>query len=484
MTPLVGFAPDVDPTTPGIFTDCAQVIPSESGFTAALSPVAVGIAALPAACRGAIVANKLDGTRRLFAGTQTKLYELAGTTWTDRSKAGSYTGSPESRWSFAQFGDTTIASNLADPMQASVSAAFADIPTAPRAKIVVSASNNFVLAFNTNEGTYGASPDRWWCCAQGNQNDWVVNVSTGANTGRLVAVGGPINAARTLGDYVVAYKSKAIFLGSFAGPPVAWQWTLISGAEAGAIGSESVCDIGVAHFIIGEDNFWIFDGTRPIPIGNEVVRAWFNENCSGTYRYKTTVSYDRQLDLVYISYPSRNSIGICDACLVFHVGTKRWGRADSIRQAPMNFASPGVTIDGLDAYASTIDGLPDVPFDSPYWLSGARMAAYFDGAGLLVANSGVPGASSITTGDLGDDDSVTMLDEVRMRFTRAPATAIATGFCKQNEGEALQPGAACPINDGKFDLRQSGRFHRVRFDFTGSLKATAWKAKPVFVGGR
>jgi hypothetical protein len=484
MIPLAGFAPDADATTPGIFTDCLNIVPTESGFAGALSPIAVAVAVLPGECRGAAVANKLDATRRVMAGTQTKLYELNSTTWLDRSKTGGYVGSSESRWSFCQFGDTTLATNLADPMQESVTGVFIDVPTAPKAKIVVSASNNFVLAFGTNDPTYGPSPDRWWNCAQSNQNDWVPNVTTLANTGRLVAIGGPITAARTLGDYVVAYKSKGVFLGTFVGSPVVWQWNLIPGADAGAVGMDAVCDIGTAHFMVGDDDFWVFDGTRPVPVGEGSVRKFFTRSCSSTYRYKTKCSYDRQLNLVYIDYPSVSSTGACDSRLVFHIGTKRWGRAQADSQAPLNFVSPGVTIDGLDVFAATIDGLPNVPFDSPYWLAGGRMAAYFNSANQLVTNGGVTGDSYFISGDLGDDDTVSMLDNARVRFSKRPLTARATGFFKFNEGDDLQQGVMSNMNDGKFDLRQSGRFHRVRIDMTGSHAETAMTAKPKPVGMR
>ena len=485
MTPIAGFAPDADPTQPGVLTDCSNIVPYASGFKGAPSPVSVGANALAAECRGAVVATKLDGSRRIFAGTQTKLYELNGTSWTDRSAGGgSYTGSSESRWSFCQFGDTTIASNLADDMQSSSSGAFAAIAGAPKAKIVVSASNNFVLAFNTNDGTYGQSPDRWRCCAQGNQADWTVSVSTSANTGRLVAVEGAIQAAMTLGDYVVAYKQRAVFVGTYVGAPVVWQWNLITGGECGAVGKEAVCDIGGAHFIVSNDNFWLFDGTRPVPLGSGINRQWFLDNSSPTYRYRTKVIYDKQNNLVRVNYPSLTSTGACDACLVFHVGTKRWGRNDVTIEAPVNYISPGVTIDGLNSYASTIDTLPNIPFDSQYWLSGGQVPAYFNGSHSLVSMTGAAGNSSFTTGDLGDDNAVSMLDRFRIRFLQRPSSASATGYFKMNEGDTLQSGATNSMNDGKFDLRQSGRFHRVQIEMTGDHSETEFEGQPKRAGWR
>lgn len=483
MKPLAGFMPDADPTTPGILTDCSNLVPFESGFQGAPSPVSAAAGVLAAPCLGAVVATKLDGTRRVIAGTTTKLYELAGASWTDRSRAAVYTGGVDTRWSFCQFGDTTLAANLADTLQASNSGAFADIPGAPKAKIIVSASNNFVIAFHTVDANYGDSPDRWWCCAQSDQTSWTPNVATSANTGRLVAVEGPIQAALSLGDYVVAYKQRGMFLGQYAGGSVVWQWSHVPGGEAGVVGPEAVCDIGGAHFIVGDDNFWIFDGTRPIPLGVGVVRQWFLRNSNPAYRYRTKVSYDRQTSRVSVYYPSLNS-STPDARLVFHVGTKAWGRADVSVQAPLNFISPGVTIAGLDSYASTIDALPGIPLDSQYWSSGGQVASFFDASNQLVSLNGSTGSSSFTTGDVGDDDQVTAVDRLRVRWSKKPLSAQATGFYKFSEGDDLTSGAVSVVNDGKFDLRQSGRFHRFRVDMTGDHQVTAFAVKPIAAGLR
>ncbi|WP_422096334.1 hypothetical protein [Variovorax sp.] len=482
MSPILGFSPDADPTTVGVLTACANVIPFDAGFKGAPSPVAVGVAALVSACRGAVVATQLAGTRRIFAGTQTALYELAGAMWTDRSKVGGYTGSVESRWCFCQFGDTTIATNLVDPMQQSNAGAFVDVPTAPRALIVVSASNNFVIAFNTDDGTFGTSPDRWWSCAQSDQTNWTP-AEGGPTTGRLVSVEGAIKAALPLGDYVIAYKERAVYVGTFAGPPSMWDWTPVPGGEAGAVGQEAVCDVGGAHFMVGDGDFWLFDGTRPQSIG-EPVREWFRTNADPTYRFLTKATYDKQNSLVRVSFPSRNSAGVVDRCLVYHTKRKQWGLADQVVQAPLTYIAPGLTIDGLNTIAATIDALPNVPLDSQYWMGGGQSPAFFNSSNQLASLSGETGASSFTTGDLGDDDAVTMIDRFRVRFTKAPATATATGLVKMNEGEALTIGAVSDINDGKFDLRQSGRFHRVRVDMTGDHRETAFDSKNTVVGWR
>jgi hypothetical protein len=170
--------------------------------------------------------------------------------------------------------------------------------------------------------------------------------------------------------------------------------------------------------------------------------------------------------------------------LVYHVLKKQWGRHDVTVEAPLNYISPGVTIDGLNAYAATIDTLPNIPLDSQYWISGGQTPSYFNSSHQLVTLTGTTGASSFTTGDMGDDDAVSMIERARVRFLQKPTTANATGFYKMNEGDDLTTGPTNAINDGKFDLRQSGRFHRLRFDFTGDHKEVAFDAKPIKVGMR
>lgn len=480
---VLGFAPDANPLTNGVLLDCQAMVPYDAGMKGAPSAVTAVSSALASEARGAVVATKLDGTRRVFAGTQTKLYELTGSSWTDRS-AGTYTGSSESRWSFCQFGDTTVASNLVDAMQSSSAGAFAAIAGAPKAKIVVSASNNFVIAFNTNDGTYGSSPDRWWCCAQNDQTNWTPAVSTLATTGRLVATEGAIQAALPLGGYVVAYKQKGIYLGSFVGSPVVWQWDLIPGGEAGAVGQEAVCDIGGAHFIVSNDNFWLFDGTRPVPIGTGIVRDWFLTNSSATYRYRTKAIYDKQSNLVRVFFPSTSSTGACDFCIAYHVVKKQWGRDDRTIQAPLNYISPGVTIDGMDAYASTINALPNIPVDSQFWLSGGQAPSVFNGSNQLVSLTGVCGSSSWTTSDMGDDEVRTNLNVFRPRYAQTPTTASAQGYAKNNEGDALTAIATSQLNDGKFDLRQDGRYHRVTVTQTGDNKVLGYAPRLLQSGMR
>ena len=155
---FLGYAPDLDPTTPGVVTDCDMLEPSIRGLRGAPSAVSTEYTALAGECRGSALVKKLDGTKRLLAGTQTRIYEASGGSWVDRSETTvtAYAGSSESRWEFRQFGDVTIAQNGVDEPQESTASAFATVSTIPIAKLIETASG-FLVCANVVDASYAFS---------------------------------------------------------------------------------------------------------------------------------------------------------------------------------------------------------------------------------------------------------------------------------------------------------------------------------------
>lgn len=469
MEKLLGFSPDLEPTLSGVLTACSNFIPYEQGMKGAPTPeTPSGVPALAAACIGAGVVTKLDGTRRIFAGTATKLYELAAGSWSDASRVGDYSGGTDTRWSITQYGNSTIAANGVEAIQRSnTSGDFADIAGAPIAKIVFSVGA-FVMALNVNDGA--SKPDGWHCCASFDDTDWTESVATLSASGRLVSTPGELLAGGRLGEYAIAYKEKAIYVGQFVGAPAVWDWTQVPGGEAGCVGQDAWCDIGGAHFFVGQDNIWIFDGSRPVPTAAP-CRQWFYDHSSPTYRYKTQCVFDRQNNVVWIFYCSTGST-TPDSALVYHIQTKQWGLVTLSIESALNYIAAGVTIDDLDDFGATIDDLSGYSFDSQFWLSGGRALSVFNTSHQLQSVTGETGASSFTTGDAGDDEGVTLLSKIRLRFAPGytPTTASVQTYTKMNEGDGLTSVGSSSINSGKFDVLQSARWHRALFSFTGNVR--------------
>lgn len=481
MTPLLGFSPDLDPMTPGVVTDCSMVVPFEAGLKGAPSAASVGVTALAAACTGTAVLSDLIGNRRFIAGTAAKLYDWSGSAWTDVSRATSYAAGTEDRWSFIQYGNSALAATITAKIQRSTGAAFADISAAPQATMIESVLG-FAMAFHTVDATYGTSPDRWWCSALYDETDWTPAISTQCTTGRLIGGSGPITAARRFGDDIVVYKARTMFVGRYAGPPSVWDFRQVSN-DVGCVGQDAVVDTMIGHIFVGQDNVYLYDGTTPRPLDNSTaLRTWLFLDMNPAFRYKTIVSYDRLTYTVSIYYASSAGSTI-DSCVVYHLLTKQWGRANRNIEAAVAYISPTLTYAG-SALVTTYEAGPAVPFDSPFWTAGAQVAAVFDASHTVRSLSGACTASHLTTGDIGDESGYTFCDKVRIRYAQAPTTSTATGYTRDQEGVTLSEQTSAGMTDGRHDVRQRARFHRFRFNQSGDWKASAVRADLKPAGAR
>lgn len=466
MDKIIGFAPDVDPSSPGVLLDCSNLIPDGQGMRPAPSATNVGIDALPDAVRGALAAIKTDGGRVSVVATTTRLYTASGTGWADISGTGApFTLGMDERWALKQFGDSTLASCISVGMRISNGGAFAAIASAPKAKILV-ALKGFVMAFNTSDTTYGVAPDRWWCSAYLNASDWTPNVSTQCTTGRLVESGGEITAAERLGDNVVVYKGRSTFIGRYTGPAEVWNFTQVD-SDVGCVGMRAVCDTGKVHYFIGLDDIYAFDGVQVSPIGRGVVRDWYVGHRDPRQMHKSIAFWDAQNQLAWFFFPGSVGNGDVDTCLVFHPATGRWGRSDQHVQEIVRYSTPAATYDGGTPLISTFNAGPSISFDSPFWTASQELMSGFDASNRLIVFSGEAGNSSFTTGDYGDEDQLTWCHRLSLRLKRSPDSATATGYTKDDGGGEVVQASTAIRDDGAFDLRQRGRWHRFKVDAVG-----------------
>ncbi len=470
---LLGFLPDADDHTEGVITNCEMLLPSLKGMKGAPALVATPYAALASACRGAAYLALLTGSTRLFAGTQTKLYEGSGGTWTDVS-AGTYTGSSESKWSFSQFGNVSIAVNGIDATQKSVSSgAFSALAGAPKAKFIETVAG-FVMLAAYNDGT--DTPDGWHCSGYEDYTAWTPSAATQCANGRLLDTPGAIRALKKLGDVAVIYKENSMYLGQYQGPPIIWSWSLISG-EVGAVSNESVVNIGTAHFFIGINDIWVFDGTRPAPIG-EGIREWFFGDLNSTYRYNIIGQHDKANALIYWYYPSKNSTtGALDSCIVFNYKSQKWGRANRSIEAVLDYSSGGFTYATLLAAYPTYADLPNVPYGSPFWTASNPVPAVFDTTHTVKTLDGVSASSSLTSSWFGQDLAYSMLYRVTPRFIVAPASAQITNYYRNTSGSSKVNGVTTNMSHGRFSVYRRAKFHQIKMSFVGDHEITEFIAE-------
>lgn len=471
---LRGYAPDLDPTTPGIFTSAVAIVPTMKGHKAAPSTSDIGLAALSATCVGGAVVRKLDASHRLFAGTTTALFEnVSGTTWTDRTRAvgGAYALGEANRWRFAQFGDNTLAVAKSDTLQVSSSAAFADVTGAPKADIVETVGQ-FVMLFNTNEATYGDSPSRWFCSGIGDHTIWTPAIATQSATGLLSSSPGPIRAGRRLGDNIVAYKDQSMFFGQYVGAPIIWDWREVSDT-VGAPCQEAVVPItttagGAAHIFLGYQDFYYYDGARPVPIGNPLKKTIWDA-IQKSYLYRVWALHDRINSNIYFHFVT-TSTGDIDACVVYNYRKDSWGRDDRAIKAAVEYVTAGTSYDAYGTLFATWDTNVAFSYDSPFWVSGYPQPAIFKSDNKIYTLTGTPGSASFTLAEMGNDEDFTMLRRVRPRYLTAPSSATMDNAYKALAGDSFTNDATTALASGKFDVMREARWHRLTHNSSGNME--------------
>lgn len=477
MTPFSSFAPDADPTSPGVITEITNMVPTIRGsYVGGPSGADVGMAALAAAALGAAIVTKLDGSTRLFAGTATALYEKSSATWTDvtRTVGGAYGATSTNPWRFAQFGNTTLAINKVNQLQSITAGTDFANESAPTA-LVMCVSNRFVMLGNTNNGgsgtTYGDSPDRWYCSAIEDHTDWTPSITTQCATGLLVDTPGPITAMRTLGENIVAYKDGSMYLATYEGPPAVWRFDLVS-SEIGCSSHEAVVELDNAHFFIGPDDFYRYaPGGLPVPIGAP-VKEWFFSHIDHGYKGLIRHAHDKVNSLIYWYYPALGSV--LNSCIVYNYKSNKWGVADRSIECVAEYISGRYTYETLPF--STYDTWPEVSYDSPFWNASSRYVGYIGTDHKIYTLTGVSTNSDMTTGNYGTDNEFSLLSRVTLRYLNKPSLATMTHYYMNEHGGTWTIGATTAESSGRFDLLHSAPWHKVKFYFGGDVEVVGASA--------
>lgn len=473
MIPVSGFFPGADPTSQGVIVDCSNMLPSLKGLKAAPSGEDMALGALAADCIGAAMTRKVDDSARIFAATTSNIYEVTSGAWTSRGSG--YTTGAAGKWRFAQFGDATIATNYSDAPQVSTSTTFSALSGTPPKAAIVESVAGFVMLFDYNDGV-NIYHDGWWCSGLYNHTTWTPSASTQAANGRLLDTAGGITAAKKLGSAIVVYKDNAVYLGQYVGPPVIWSWQMVA-QDCGAFCNEAVVNVAGVHYFLGRNGIFSYDGSRPTPIGAIEVREWLKSNINQNYVTNVRAGYDSKNSLIYWFYPSNSSTGACDEAIVYNTVSGKFGRYTKGIQAIFEYVSPPMSWLALGSLYATWGGWPSsVTWNSPLFYGNLVGLAFIGSDKKTYSITGIAGSASITTGDIGDDTFYSTIRRVRPRFMQSPTSATLSHSYKAQEGDTLTIGATASMNDGKFDLLKSARFHRLTLSTVGNCEVSAIEA--------
>lgn len=456
-----GYAPDAPVNGAGVCLGAVGCYPTARGLAAQRKWVGISNS-LTTSCVGIASIKKPLGTRYIFAGTSTELFEYSAGAWSNVTRAaGNYSVGAGQRWSFAQYGEVTIAANIGDKIQSRSGTAgtvFANISDAPKA-VLVESVGDFVFAFNTDDATsagasFGRSPDRWWCSALGNYADWTPAIATQCASDTLVDTPGEIVAAKKLRETVVVYKERGIYVGRYVGPPNAWEFSLVT-PDKGALSPNCVVNVNDVHYFMGNDDFYKFDGNTLTPIGAGKVRDAIYRGPAGL----TTA------DLM-----NRSAIGTIYG---IHDEARQvivWAYPETSNAVPSRLINYSYISGEWAIYTNPTADAPVALFE---WFSASAapvLAVVGNTSRTIWKHDGSQTVGIIQTGLFGTEDGYTFVRRLRPRLLKFPASVGAfsngTLYPYNSLGEAQSApasGLSVPYARGAFDAMKAARWHSFTF---------------------
>jgi hypothetical protein len=447
-------------------------LPDQPGLVGALTvaknvfPKAVGYGAFPESVEfsgdasedlnAVVAARSTDGDTKVIAGGFTKLFLLDSTDLSFDDISGT-TYNSSFVWRFTQFGNTLVAANGANTLQAydlTTSGNFAVLNSgAPAAKFATVVRDFVVTGWQPDNNARvqwsGINDPTTWSSSAVTQSDF-----------QDVPDGGQIQGI-TGGEFGLVLLERSLFRMSYIGSPLVFQFDNIS-RNLGCYEPNSVIQWQGITYFLGDDGFYACDGQQVVGIGAEKVdRFFFADADEGSFP-EMSAAVDPIRNLIMWGY--RNA-GDIYRVLLYHVNTKRWSYIDTTLNRLASYSTPAITLEGVDTYSASIDAL-QITLDSRFW-QGGKLQLGGIRAAKTVTFSGPSRTATIETADLQTEGQVTMLTLVKPLIDEGSASV---GVASRNSlADAITFGSQnSPSSENRVGVRTVGRYHRLRFQPTGN----------------
>jgi hypothetical protein len=452
-----------------------EFLPDQPGVTGALTKAenvvskAVGYGSFPDAAdyssaatetlSSLFAAKGASSQVYLFAGSENELYLLNGADLDVVSNPSGYTGNPEAKWSFVQFGSEIIAANGQQPLQSfmlGTSTTFSEISGSPEAKYIT-VVRDFVVT-----GYQDANPFRVQWSGINDASTWTFNQVTQSDFQDIPDSG--VVQGVTGGEYGLVFLEKSIHRMSYVGTPVIFQFDeIIRGL--GCLEPNSIVQYQGQTFFLSDDGFYSCDGQTVKAIGAEKVDRYFLDDFDSDYGYKMSATVDPIRNIVIWAYASSRGEGNVDSLIIYNFNTQRWTTATTTVNFVGISQTPGLTLEGLDAINNNLDALGS-SLDSRLWVGGKFELAGGRGA-KIVTFTGSPMTATLNTGDIEVEARFSNLRLVRPIVDGGTANVALTSRARL--GDAVTFGAyQTPSSEDRVSVRGTGRYHRLSFQPTGN----------------
>jgi hypothetical protein len=452
---------------------------------------AIGYGAIPSAVdysqsasenlNNVVAGRNPDGTTSIFAGSETNLYKLDSTDMSLDDVSGATYATPNGqRWRFTQFGHRLIAANGNSRLQGwllGTSTAWADLDTdAPRSRYVTVVRDFVVSGYDSDSGySYRV---QW--SALNDETNWTPSATTQADYQDIPDGGSVVGV--TGGEFGLIFMDRSIHRMSYVGSPLVFQFDNIS-RNLGCYEANSIIQYQGVSFFLSDDGFYACDGQNIIPIGNEKVNRYFFNDVDEVFLPNMSAAIDPFRNLVIWSYASKGQGGNVNRLLIYNFETKKWSSGSTDVDRVADASTPSVTLEGLDAFSTSIDALP-TSLDSRQWVGGKMMFAGVRNA-KIVTFTGANSTATIQTGDLSAENRKTAVTLVQPIVDNGSASVAISS--RNLLSELVTFGTATAADsENRVSIRSMGRYHQLEFTPTGDNWRTAIGADVELVpmGGR
>lgn len=318
---IIGFQPDLAPDTPGVLVSSSQCLPTDRGIGNGWGISSASDSVAGTATSGYEFTSISGSLPTAVIGIGTKLYKNSGGTLTDISGSAYVVNTG---WTFATYGNTLLAANKGDRLQASTllgtfADAFADAPKATKVIVAGPATRPFAILFDYDDGTDTPHGIYW------NPDPtltWATSISTQVGKVSVVDINGKFTAAVAYRDGAIAFKRNAMYEGQYVGGSDMWVWKRIS-SDIGCYGPNAVVSANDVIYFADRTGLWEYDGSYPRPMPGAIHQWLAGQFQSLGNAHGLVLTWDATKHLLWVRY--RDSfLGNIGSHIVFNPRSQLW----------------------------------------------------------------------------------------------------------------------------------------------------------------
>jgi hypothetical protein len=449
-------APDQGEISAGVTMLAQNVLPAPQGYgpMQALS-VPASATALPDVAKGIKSLVLRDGTWKVYSGTTSDWYELQSDyTWA--SLSGTFSLTAGDHWSFEQFGAQLLGTNTTDGLQAynvETPAGFTTISDAGSPREIFTCANVVVaLDCIDNGGTRDNRLIR--NSAISDHTNW----KTKGGDYQPLEDGGALIVGRDItGNAAFIGQERAIRLMQFGNAPGGALYSLTKAVDGiGPVSSRGTVVWGARCYFPASDGFcrYSFGAGEVERIGAGFIDEWWLGLVDQSNMSLTQAAVDPVHKIVWFRWKrSGGDDDVFQDLLGFSWQWNRWVMATVATSYLCQLATPGYTLDGMDAFGP-LDSI-DIPLDDRFWQGGQPVFAGLDGDNKFGTFSGSNLAATIRT--FTSNSPVSGIIGWATPICDASDLTLALGV-KDDVADAIAwKTAAAKASSGRVPLRGRGR---------------------------